>query len=252
VEDILFEQIGIVTTRAEMPAVPLHICRGRENWRTELLVAINDAVNGMYPLQEIKICCGGRLRARRAARDISRSLKRRKGIDIDYVNNIDLESDDDEETEDCIVNVYMNGTWIIRDYITGEMVDRSGEVDRQIRWRMLAWIVLEKTRPWPKLARLQWIVKTQIERGEKGMNEEDMRQIYEAENYYDTMYYETGERCQEILDDDTVNEIRCDTTTLQEIAESSTYTTTLRNSAPYHKETTGVEEVNTDTTPDTM
>ena len=42
VEDILYEQQGIVTTRAEMPAVPLHICRGRENWRTELLVAINE------------------------------------------------------------------------------------------------------------------------------------------------------------------------------------------------------------------
>merc|ERR1711965_901892 len=109
VEKILKEQQGEIVPgkSAEITATPLHICRARPNWRTELLVAINNAVNGMYPLQKIRVCCGGRARARRAAEIISRPLKKRKGVD--NVNNVDLESDDDEDTGDYLVNIDMNG-----------------------------------------------------------------------------------------------------------------------------------------------
>ena len=87
------------------------------------------------------------------------------------------------------------------------------------------------------------------------MTKEAMREIYETENYYDNMYYETGERCKGIIDDNTAKRMQGDYETNNDdtvVASSSTYTTTLRDTTPYHKETTGVEEVNTDTTPDTM
>ena len=67
------------------------------------------------------------------------------------------------------------------------MADRSAEVDRQIRWRMFAWPALEREGSWPRFARLQWLVKTQVEKGEKGMTKEAMREIYETENYNDNM-----------------------------------------------------------------
>ena len=40
------------------------------------------------------------------------------------------------------------------------------------------------------------------------MTKEEMREIYETENYYDNMYYETGERRKDIMDDEAVKKIR--------------------------------------------
>ena len=88
------------------------------------------------------------------------------------------------------------------------------------------------------------------------MTKEAMRDIYATENYFDNMYYETGERCKDIIDDETAKKMRGTTASLYYennnddtlVASSSTYITTLRDAAPYHKETTG-----TDTSaPDTM
>ena len=77
------------------------------------------------------------------------------------------------------------------------------------------------------------------------MTKEAMREVYETENYYDKMCYEFGERCKGIMDDKIVKKQESENETND--AKSSTYTTTLRDDAPYHKETTGVE-----TTSDTM
>ena len=77
------------------------------------------------------------------------------------------------------------------------------------------------------------------------MTKEAMREVYETENYYDKMYHEFGERCKGIIDDEIVKKQESENETYD--AKSSTYTTTLRDDAPYHKETTGVE-----TTSDTM
>ena len=74
------------------------------------------------------------------------------------------------------------------------------------------------------------------------MTREAMREICETENYYDNMYYETGERCKDIIDDETVKKMRSDYENNNEVAlagSSSTYIITLRDTAPYHKETTG-------------
>ena len=83
------------------------------------------------------------------------------------------------------------------------------------------------------------------------MTAEAMREIYATENYYDNMYYETGERCKEIIDDETARKMRGGYENNNDdtlVASSSTYITTLRDTAPYHKETIG-----TDTpAPDTM
>ena len=76
-----------------------------------------------------------------------------------------------------------------------------------------------------------------------------MREIHETENYYDNMYYETGERCKDIIDDETASRMRGTTASLYFesdnedtlVASSSTYVTTLRDTAPYHKETTGTD-----------
>ena len=209
-------------------------------------MAINNGVNGMRPMQKIMVCCGGRKRARKAAQGIARALKKRRGIDIDTVNKIEIVSDDDEvdENDDYLINIHMNGEWTIHRSYDREMIDRSAEIGQQIHWRVLAWLMLERERPWPTLARLQWLLKTKTERGEPGMTKEAMREIYETENYYDHMYYETGERCKGIIDDYTAKkmqggyEINNDDTV---VATSSTYTTTLRDTAPYHKETTGTD-----------
>ena len=179
----------------------------------------------------------------RAAEQISRPLKRRKGITVDNVNKVDLESDDDDEgTRDCIVSINMDGYYDIADYYTGEMVyNATDAAGHQMRWKMLAWIAVEKARAWPKLARLQWIAKLQEERGEQSMTKELMREVYETENYYDKMYYEYGERCKDVIDDEVVKKKQSEDETND--AKSSTYTTTLRDSAPYRKETTGVERI---------
>ena len=83
------------------------------------------------------------------------------------------------------------------------------------------------------------------------MTIEAMREIYETENYYDNVYYETGQRCKDIIDDETAKKMRGGYENNNEdalVASSSTCISTLRDTAPYHKETAG-----TDTSaPDTM
>ena len=76
------------------------------------------------------------------------------------------------------------------------------------------------------------------------MTTEAVREIYETENYYDSMYYETGERCKEIIDDYTAKKMQGGYENNNDdtlVASSSTYVTTLRDTAPYHKETTGAD-----------
>ena len=183
-------------------------------------------------MQKIMVCCGGRKRARKAAQGIARALKRRKGIDIDAVNKIEIESEEGDaydEEDDYLIVINMNGEWTVHRSYDRETIDRSAEVDRQVHWRVLAWLMLEKERPWPTLARLQWLLKTKTERGEPGMTKEAMREIYETENYYDNMYYETGERCKGIIDDNTAKKMQGDYETSNGdtvVATSSTYTTT--------------------------
>ena len=80
------------------------------------MVAINNGVNGMYPMQKIMVCCGGRKRARKAAQGIARALKRRKGIDIDAVNKIEIESEEGDaydEEDDYLIVINMNGEWTV-------------------------------------------------------------------------------------------------------------------------------------------
>ena len=115
-----------------------HICRVRPNWRSELLATINDAINGLCPLQEIKVCCGGQARAKRAAEAISRPLERRKVVQ--NANSVDLESDDDEDTGDYMANIDMNGTWTVEDYHTGEVKESDKGTQHQTRWRMFAFV----------------------------------------------------------------------------------------------------------------
>ena len=220
VEKILLESQGF--TLARRSHAQQHICRVRSTWKTELLTTINDAINGLYPMQEIRVCCGGQERAKRAAEIMSKPLKKRK-IMMD-ANDVDIESDDDEDTGDYMINIDMNGTWTITDYHTGEIKENDKCMKHQVRWKMLAFVLYERERAWPRLARLQWQVAKQRERGEDGMTKEAMREIYETENYYDKMRYECG-------DTDNGNE------TVREMNKtdgdnSSRYTPVLRNTAP--------------------
>ena len=187
-----------------------------------MLTTINDAINGLYPMQEIRVCCGGQERAKRAAEIMSKPLKKRKTM-MD-VNDVDIESDADEDTGDYMINIDMNGTWMITDYHTGEIKENDKCMKHQVRWKMLAFVLYERERAWPRLARLQWQVAKQRERGEDGMTKEAMREIYETENYYDKMRYECGDTDN---GSETVREMnKTDSDT------SSRYTPVLRNTAP--------------------
>ena len=63
----------------------------------------------------------------------------------------------------------------------------------------MAWILVERSRAWPRLGRLQFQIRAQRQQGQPTLTQEEIRQLYHIETYQDTMWYEGEEQC----DDDT-------------------------------------------------
>ena len=59
----------------------------------------------------------------------------------------------------------------------------------------MAWILVERSRAWPRLGRLQFQIRAQRQQGQPTLTQEEIRQLYHIETYQDTMWYEGEEQC---------------------------------------------------------
>ena len=94
------------------------------------------------------------------------------GIDIEtHV----VESPNEEDVIDYMIYVSRQGGWIITEEVTGNIVERySDRVDRMTRWRFLAWILVERSRAWPRLERLQFQIRAQMQQGQPVLSREEI------------------------------------------------------------------------------
>ena len=49
------------------------------------------------------------------------------------VNNVEIESDEDDDAGDYMINIDMNGTWTIADYHAGEVKESDTCVQHRVR-----------------------------------------------------------------------------------------------------------------------
>ena len=200
------EETILTAVEAEIaPPTRNHICRNDPNWRQRLIDEITRCNEDEE--QEIIVCCRGKSKAVGNATMIGALLRHQadmRGMHVsDYGIDIEahvVESPNEEEVTDYMIYVNRRGGWIIAEAATGNIVERyTDRVDRITRWNFLAWILVERSRAWPRLGRLQFQIRAQRQQGQPTLTQEEIRQLYHIETYQDTMWYEGEEQC----DDDT-------------------------------------------------
>ena len=214
------EETILTAIEAEIaPPVRNHICRNDPNWRQRLIGEITRCNEGEE--EEIIVCCRGRSKAVGNATMIGALLRHQvdmNGMELsDYGINIEAEvvdSPDESEVIDYMIYVSRRGGWVITEAATGNLVERyTDRVDRITRWNFLAWILVERSRAWPRLGRLQFQIRAQRQQGQPTLTQEEIRQLYHIETYQDTMWYEGEEQCERPVLHDSEDEARSDTDT---------------------------------------
>ena len=207
-EDATEDADAIITTAGEdreeeqpQPRARDHICRNDPEWQQELTDAISRCLERTQ--QEIIMCCRGKRHAIRNASIIGALLRHhvdlnRRGVHI-ATTGIDIETDDEstmtanprlEDMSEYMIYVGRYGGWVITEESTGNVVERfTDSADRLTRWRCLAFTLAERNRAWPRLERLQFQIRAQIQQGRDTLCAEEVREIYRTENYNDFVWY---------------------------------------------------------------
>ena len=95
-----------------------------------------------------------------------------------------------DDTSEYMIYVGRYGGWVITEEATGNVVERwSDSADRLSRWRFMAWMQVERNRAWPRLQRLQFQIRAQIQQGRDTLRAEEVREIYRTENHNDVVWY---------------------------------------------------------------
>ena len=226
------------------PTVRDHICRMDPRWQQELGEAINRCLAGTQ--QEIIMCCRGKRHAIGNANTVGTLLRHRTEIngggnyDLRTATGIDIETDEEtalsenprrDDTNEYMIYVGRYGGWVITEEATGNVVERwSDSQDRLSRWRFMAWMQVERNRAWPRLQRLQFQIRAQIQQGRDTLRAEEVREIYRTESYHDFVWYNGQEEEQhgraesntaDMSEDGRTEDVNIDMTCHDEEARSS-------------------------------